>query len=99
MIPFSIDGRPVEGKEGSNILQVALDAGIEIPNLCHNESVKPYGACRLCLVEVVKNGKSRMTGSCTYPVQPDIEIHTKTEKVLAGPPDDDRTHPGHVSRG
>ena len=53
MIPFVIDGQSVEGKEDSNVLEVALDAGIEIPNLCYNESVKPYGACRLCLVEVV----------------------------------------------
>ena len=82
MISFVIDGQPVEGKESTNVLQVALDAGIEIPNLCYNESVKPYGACRLCLVEIVRNGRSRMTASCTYPVQPGIEVRTKTEKVL-----------------
>ena len=82
MISFVIDGQTVEGKEGSNVLQVALDAGIEIPNLCYNESVKPYGACRLCQVEVVRNGKSRMTASCTHPVQAGIEVRTKTEKVL-----------------
>ena len=64
MISFVIDGQPVEGKEGDNVLQVALDAGIEIPHLCFNENVKPYGACRLCLVEVVR-GKSRITASCT----------------------------------
>ena len=57
MIPFFIDGQPVEGKEGGNILEVALDAGFDIPNLCYNESVKPYGACRLCLVEIVRKGK------------------------------------------
>ena len=82
MISFVIDGQPVEGKEGSNVLAVALDAGIEIPHLCYNESVKPYGACRLCLVEVVARGRSRMTASCTYPVLPGIEVHTHTEKVL-----------------
>jgi len=82
MIPFVIDGQSVEGKEDGNILEVALDAGIEIPNLCYHESVKPYGACRLCLVEVVRNGKSRMTTSCTYPAQKGIEVLTRTEKVL-----------------
>jgi bidirectional [NiFe] hydrogenase diaphorase subunit len=82
MIPFVMDGQPVEGKEGSNVLEVALDVGIDIPNLCYHESVKPYGACRLCLVEVVKHGRSRMTASCTYPVQPGIEIRTNTEKVI-----------------
>jgi NADH dehydrogenase/NADH:ubiquinone oxidoreductase subunit G len=82
MIPFVMDGQPVEGKEGSNILEVALDAGVEIPHLCYNESVKPYGACRLCLVEVVRHGRSRMTASCTYPVQEGIEVFSKSEKVL-----------------
>ena len=82
MVPFVIDGRSVEGDDGGNILQVALDAGIDIPHLCYNESVKPYGACRLCLVEVVRGGRSRMTTACTYPVQKGIEVLTQTEKVV-----------------
>jgi len=82
MIPFTIDGQPVEGREGGNILETALDVGIEIPHLCFNESVKPYGACRLCLVEVVRNGRSRITASCTHPPQKGIEVFTRTEKVL-----------------
>ena len=82
MIPFSIDGQAVEGKEGGNVLQVALDAGIDIPHLCFSESVKPYGACRLCLVEVVKGGKSKMTTSCTYPATEGIQVLTQTEKVI-----------------
>jgi len=82
MIPFVIDGQPVEGREGGSVLEVALDSGVEIPHLCYNESVKPYGACRLCLVEVVRNGRSRMTTACTYPVIKGIEVLTRTEKVL-----------------
>jgi NADH dehydrogenase/NADH:ubiquinone oxidoreductase subunit G len=81
MIPFTIDGRPVEGKEGGNVLEVALDAGFDIPRLCYHESVKPYGACRLCLVEVVRKGRARMTSACTYPVLEGIEVLTQTEKV------------------
>jgi len=82
MIPFTMDGQPVEGKEGASILEVALDTGIEIPHLCYNESVKAYGACRLCLVEVDRGGRSRMTTACTYPVMEGIEVHTQSEKVL-----------------
>jgi NADH dehydrogenase/NADH:ubiquinone oxidoreductase subunit G len=82
MIPFMIDGQPVEGKEGGNVLEVALDAGFDIPTLCYHESVKAYGACRLCLVEVSKKGRSRMTTSCTYPVMEGIEVFTRTDKVL-----------------
>ncbi len=82
MIPFVIDGQAVEGKEGAYVLEVAMDAGIDIPHLCFHESVKPYGACRLCLVEVTRRGRSRMTTSCTYPVLEGIEVFTRTEKVL-----------------
>lgn len=82
MIPFKIDGQPVEGREDGNVLEVALDAGIEIPHLCYHESVKPYGACRLCLVEVQSKGRSRLTTACTYPVLEGIEVLTQTEKVL-----------------
>src|SRR4030042_2068581 len=82
MIPFMIDGQPVEGKEGGRVLEVALDAGFDIPRLCYHESVKPYGACRLCLVEVVRRGRARMTTACTYPVMEGIEVLTRTEKVL-----------------
>jgi NADH dehydrogenase/NADH:ubiquinone oxidoreductase subunit G len=82
MVPFMIDGKRVEGEEERSVLEVALGAGIEIPHLCHNESVKPYGACRLCLVEVSRRGRSRMTTSCTYPVMEGIEVFTQTEKVL-----------------
>ncbi len=82
MIPFTIDGQPVEGREGGNVLEVALDAGIEIPHLCYHEAVKPYGACRLCLVEIERHGRRRMTTSCTYPVLEGIKVFTQTEKVL-----------------
>jgi len=82
MIPFVIDGQPVEGKEDAHILEVALDSGIEIPHLCYNENVRPYGACRLCLVEVKRHGRSRMTTSCTYPVLEGTEVFTHTEKVM-----------------
>ena len=88
MIPFSIDGQPVEGKEGGNVLEVALDAGIEIPHLCYHESVKPYGACRLCLVEVTRRGRSRMTTSCTYPVMEGIEVIDTNGEGSSSPSND-----------
>ncbi len=82
MIPLTIDGQHVEAERGQMLLPVALDAGFDIPHLCYNESVKPYGACRLCLVEVKKNGRSRMTTSCNYPVMEHIEVFTQTERVI-----------------
>ncbi len=82
MVPLVIDGQRVEGKEEASVLEAALDAGIEIPHLCYNESVRPYGACRLCLVEISRKGRSRMTTACTHPVLEGIEVFTHTEKVL-----------------
>jgi bidirectional [NiFe] hydrogenase diaphorase subunit len=82
IIRFTIDGQEVVAENGQTILPIALDAGFDIPHLCYNESVKPYGACRLCLVEVRKNGRTRMTTSCTYPVLEGIEVLTHTERVL-----------------
>jgi len=82
MIELTIDGQEVEAEKGQMLLPVCLDAGFDIPHLCYNESVKPYGACRLCLVEVRKSGRSRMTTSCSYPVMERIEVFTQNETVL-----------------
>jgi bidirectional [NiFe] hydrogenase diaphorase subunit len=81
MIEFTIDGVRVEAEEGSTVLPVALEHGFDIPHLCYHDEVSPYGACRLCLVEVEKGGRKRLTASCTYPVQEGIKVFTDTEKV------------------
>ena len=81
MIEFTINGVGVEAEEGTMILPVALENGFEIPHLCYHDEVKPYGACRLCLVEVERGGRRRLTASCTYPVMAGIKVLTDTEKV------------------
>lgn len=82
MIKFTIDGFEVEGEEGQNVLEVALDNGFDIPHLCYHEALEPYGACRLCLVEIAKGKKSSLTTSCNYPVLEGISVQTNTEKVV-----------------
>jgi NADH dehydrogenase/NADH:ubiquinone oxidoreductase subunit G len=84
MIELTIDGVTVEAEEGSYVLPVALENGFEIPHLCYHDEVSPYGACRLCLVEVERGGRRRITPSCTYPVQEGIQVFTHTEKVQRG---------------
>jgi NADH dehydrogenase/NADH:ubiquinone oxidoreductase subunit G len=81
MTKFTIDGYEVEGEAGQNVLQVAQDNGLDIPHLCYHEALKPYGACRLCLVEVKKGDRIRLTTSCNYPVLEGIDVQTNTEKV------------------
>ena len=69
MVTLTIDGREVQAEEGTTILEVAEDNNIYIPTLCFNEAVKAYGACRLCLVEVARNGRERLVASCLYEVE------------------------------
>ncbi len=51
LTPFTIDGKPITAKPGQTIIQAAMDAGVYIPYLCYYPKMKPYGACRMCLVE------------------------------------------------
>lgn len=81
LVRFQIDGLEVEAAKGQMLLPVALDYGYEIPHLCYHEAVSPYGACRLCLVEVTKGNRTSMTTSCNYPVDAGIEVATSTENV------------------
>ena len=81
MVKFTIGGCEVEGDKGQNVLQVALDNGFDIPHLCYHEALEPYGACRLCLVEVSTGRGTRLTTSCNYPVMKGISVQTDTKKV------------------
>ena len=81
MIPFRIDGREAAFEEGTTVLEAARTLGIEIPTLCFNEAVSVYGACRLCVVEVSAGGRTRLTASCTYPIEEGLEVRTDTEEI------------------
>ena len=50
------------------VLQAARGRGIYIPTLCHHEKLEPYGACRMCMVEVETRGRKSYVVSCLYPV-------------------------------
>jgi len=83
MVTLTIDGKAIEAEEGATILDVATANSIPIPSLCAHESVSPYGACRLCLVEVkTSSGRERLVTSCLYPVEEGLEVKTNTDRVL-----------------
>ena len=67
MVKITINNKEYQAEEGCSILEVALHNGIEISHLCYHENLSVYGGCRLCLVEVTRNGKKKLTTSCTYP--------------------------------
>lgn len=81
MVTLTIDGREVEAKEGSTILEVAREQGIYIPTLCYHDAVSPAAACRLCVVEISTNGRSRLVASCLYPVEEQLVVRTDVERV------------------
>jgi len=81
MVTLTIDGQQVQAEEGAMILDVARDNNIYIPSLCSHEEVTPYGACRLCLVEVAKNGRERLVASCLYPVEEGLVVKTDSARV------------------
>ena len=83
MITLTIDGRELKAEKGQTILQVAGENGIDIPTLCHHEAVEPYGACRLCIVEILKGGRSRIVASCLYPAEQGLEVKTSSPRVLS----------------
>ena len=56
MVTLTIDGQPVEVPEDFTVLRAAKTLGITIPTLCYNSHLKPYGGCRVCLVEVTPSG-------------------------------------------
>ncbi len=80
-VKFEIDGVPVEAEQGDNVLDTARRYGFEIPSLCHHEAVTPYGACRLCLVEITKGKRKKITTSCNYEVLDDIEVVTDSPEI------------------
>jgi bidirectional [NiFe] hydrogenase diaphorase subunit len=80
-ILLQIDGREIEAKEGTTILEAARSAGIFIPTLCHHEKLEPYGACRMCVVEVDARGRTNLVAACLHPVEQDLVVRTRSEKV------------------
>ncbi|MBN1308331.1 MAG: (2Fe-2S)-binding protein [Chitinispirillaceae bacterium] len=80
-VAMKIDGKNVTADEGKTILQAALAAGIDIPHMCYLEQLEPYGACRLCMVEVTANKRTRMVASCAYPVKEGLEVKTDSEAL------------------
>ena len=84
MVTLKIDGKKIKAKEGTTLLMAARANGIEIPTLCSNDALEPYGACRLCIVEINKGGNTFIDTSCTYPVEEGLVVKTSTPRVIEG---------------
>ena len=80
-VNVNIDGATIRAVKGTTVLDTALEYGICIPHLCHVSYLSDIGACRLCIVEHVVNGRSNVTTSCTLNVQDGMVILTNTDRI------------------
>jgi NADH dehydrogenase/NADH:ubiquinone oxidoreductase subunit G len=82
MITLKINKLPVQVEEGTTILEAAQFIGFPIPTLCHMEGLTPYGACRLCVVEIGEGERSKLVTACTFPVEEGLLVRTASERVM-----------------
>jgi NADH dehydrogenase/NADH:ubiquinone oxidoreductase subunit G len=82
MPTVTIDDKPYQATAGETILQVARRAGVWIPTLCHHDAVEPYGACRLCVVEIDRGGWWQVVTSCNYPIRRDLTVRVYSERAV-----------------
>ena len=78
-VKVEIDGLPATVKAGTSILRAARESGVDIPKLCATDSLKPFGSCRMCLVEV--EGRNGYPASCTTPIEDGMKIRTQTDAL------------------
>jgi formate dehydrogenase major subunit len=78
-VKLTIDGREVTVLAGTSVMRAAAEIGADIPKLCATDSLKAYGSCRLCLVEV--EGRRGTPASCTTPAEAGMVVRTQTPQL------------------
>ena len=80
-IIIQIYGKEVKAIKGMTVLEAAQSAVIFIPTLCHHEKLEPYGACRICTIEVEVRGWTKFVAACLHPVEKDLIVKTRSKKI------------------
>ena len=78
-VTLEIDGIAVSVVVGTSLLRAAAEAGVMIPKLCATDILKPFGSCRLCLVEI--EGRKGYPSSCTTPAEAGMKVRTQTPQL------------------
>jgi NADH dehydrogenase/NADH:ubiquinone oxidoreductase subunit G len=78
-ITISIDGVEIKTQPGTMVLEAAIEAGVYVPYLCYHSGMKPFGACRMCVVAV--DGGRGFPAACTLPVADGMTIWSDTPDV------------------
>ena len=82
MVTIMLNGAEVQADPYWSLLEVIQFYGIDIPTLCHDEGLTPYGVCRLCVVEIGSGDKTKLVASCVHPVWEGLEVRTHSNRVI-----------------
>lgn len=82
MVTMKLNGLEVKVEKGATLLEAAQFYGFPIPTLCHMEGLSPYGACRLCVVEIGTGDNTKLVTSCTYKVEENLNVRTASQRVV-----------------
>jgi NADH dehydrogenase/NADH:ubiquinone oxidoreductase subunit G len=82
MIELTVNGLQASVEEGTTLLEAAQFLNFPIPTLCHMEGLTPYGACRLCVVEIGEGSGSKLVSACTYPAEAGLVVRTASNRVV-----------------
>jgi NADH dehydrogenase/NADH:ubiquinone oxidoreductase subunit G len=80
-IKITVNGKALEVAYDTPLIQACRDAGAEVPTLCSNDNIPPYGVCRVCSVEVNEGRRTRVVPSCVYTVRREISVQTDTDRI------------------
>jgi NADH-quinone oxidoreductase subunit G len=80
MPTLTIDGKEVEVAPGTNLIEAARQAGVEVPHYCYHPGLSIAGQCRLCMVDIEKNPRPQI--GCNTQAVDGMVVHTQTERVL-----------------
>jgi formate dehydrogenase major subunit len=79
-VSVEVDGRAITVPEGTSVMRAAALAGVKVPKLCATDTLKAFGSCRLCLVEI--EGRKGYPASCTTTVAAGMKIRTQSDKLM-----------------
>lgn len=82
MINLTINGLNISVEEGTTLLEAGRSLGFSIPTLCYMDGLSPYGACRLCVVEIGEGVKAKLVSSCTYPAEAGLKVRMASSRVV-----------------
>jgi bidirectional [NiFe] hydrogenase diaphorase subunit len=80
-VTLTIDNKEVKAEEGMTVLEAARRVGIDIPTLCYHEKLKPYTACRICMVEIETRGRTTLETACSRPVAENLVVRTRSATI------------------